>query len=262
MSNIDSVAFIGGGRVARILVDGWKRSGQTPARIIVVEPDSTALGLLQESAPEVSEAQPGDIRSCGLVFLAVHPPAMKEVFQGIAGELAADAVVVSLVPKIKSGAILRALETERVVRMIPNAPSAIGAGYNPVYFSKAIEPEIKQRLTALFAPWGEQPEVDEADLEAYAVISAMGPTYFWYQIQALRELGVSFGLTEEACDSAVSKMLIGAVSCLLEKGPASMDLIPVRPLQELEPTVQEAYESKLRGVFGKLTAPPAARSSS
>ena len=215
------------------------------------------MGLLQELAPEVSEAQPGEIGSCELVFLAVHPPAMKEVLQGLAGELAAEAMVVSLVPKIKSEAISEALGTERVVRMIPNAPSAIGAGYNPVYFSEAIDPETKERLIALFAPWGEQPEVAEEDLEAYAIISAMGPTYFWYQVQALRELGVSFGLSQEASDSAVSRMLTGAVDCLLEKGPASMDLIPVRPLEDLEPTVTEAYESKLGGLYAKLS-PPAA----
>ena len=52
-------------------------------------------------------------------------------------------------------------------------------------------------------------------------------------------------------------MLDGAVRCLLAKGPSAMDLIPVRPLEELEPTVTEAYESKLRGLFAKL-APPAA----
>jgi pyrroline-5-carboxylate reductase len=253
MSKIHSVAFIGGGRVARILVEGWRRAGVLPSRILVVEPDQMALGLLQELAPEVAEARPGEISSCDLVFLALHPPAMQAAMKSLASELAPDAVVVTLAPKVQSAAIAEALGTKRVVRMIPNAPSAIGAGYNPVHFSEAIEPETKERLTALFAPWGEQPEVAEADLEAYAIISAMGPTYFWYQIQALRELGVTFGLTREATDEAVTRMLTGALGCLLEKGPASMDLIPVRPLAELEPTVREAYESKLSALYAKLS---------
>ena len=257
MSKLDSVAFIGGGRVARILLEGWKLAGKLPARIVVVEPDEVALGLLQELAPEVSVAEPGDLGGCGVVFLAVHPPMMQAAMEGLADELGPDALVVSLVPKFKCAMISEALGTKRVVRMIPNAPSAIGAGYNPVFFSEAIEPETRSGLDALFAPWGEQPEVAEKDLEAYAVVTAMGPTYFWYQIQVLRELGVSFGLTSEASDEAVSKMLEGAVSCLLAKGSASMDLIPVCPLQDLEPTVKEAYESKLKGVFAKLSPPPA-----
>ena len=257
MSKIDSVAFIGGGRVARILVEGWKRADQVPNRVVVVEPDEAALDLLEALAPEVSKASPGDIGECDLVFLAVHPPVMNTAMDRLAGDLAPEAVAVSLVPKIRSIAISEAVGTPRIVRMIPNAPSAIGAGYNPVYFSDAIEPETKTELVALFAPWGDQPEVAEADLEAYAIISAMGPTYFWYQVQALRELGGSFGLTREATDEAVEKMLTGAVNCLLEKGAESMDLIPVRPLEELELTVKEAYESKLTGLFAKLS-PPAA----
>jgi len=180
---------------------------------------------------------------------------MKDAMESLAGELGPDALVVSLVPKIKCATISEALSTKRVVRMIPNAPSVIGAGYNPVFFSEAIEPETKEALAALFAPWGEQPEVPEADLEAYAIVTAMGPTYFWYQIQALRELGVSFGLTRDATDEAIREMLGGAVDCLLAKGSESMDLIPVRPLQELEPTVKEAYESKLKSMFAKLSPP-------
>lgn len=249
-----SVAFIGGGRVARILLAGWKLAGRMPARVVVVEPDEHALDLLLEVAPEAGVAEPGEIGDCALVFLAVHPPMMKEVLESFAGEVGPDSVVVSLVPRFKCVAISEALGTPRLVRMIPNAPSAIGAGYNPVFFSEAIERQTKEWLVTLFAPWGEQPEVAEGDLEAYAVITAMGPTYFWYQIQALRELAVSFGLTREASDAAVSKMLSGAVSCLLAKGPDSMDLIPVRPLQDLETTVKEAYEGKLRSMFSKLTA--------
>ena len=253
MAKVVSAAFIGGGRVARILLEGWKVAGYEPARVVVVEPDEEALHLLRQVGPEITTAESGDVSDCELVFLAVHPPAMQEAMKSIAGKLAPQAVVVSLVPKIQCATIAEALGTEQVVRMIPNAPSAIGKGFNPVFFSAGIVPETKQELHALFAPWGEHPDVEEADLEAYAVISAMGPTYFWYQVQALRDLGVSFGLDPQATDEAVSKMLEGAVDCLLAKGPESMDLIPVRPLQELEPTVKEAYDSKLKGVFGKLT---------
>lgn len=255
MSRIDAVAFIGGGRVARILVEGWRRAEKLPERIVVVEPDPEALALVQDLAPEVTEAGAGDLETCSLVFLAVHPPAMVPALEALEGRLAPEAVVVSLAPKVQSRAIIEALGTERVVRMIPNAPSVIGAGYNPVSFGAAIEPQVKRELVELFEPWGEQPEVAEADLEAYAIVSAMGPTYFWYQIQSLRELGISFGLTPQATDEAVARMLGGAIDCLLEKGPDSMDLIPVRPLQELEPTVIEAYRSKLAGVFAKISPP-------
>ena len=35
MAKIDSVAFIGGGRVTRILLEGWQHSGRVPNRVVV-----------------------------------------------------------------------------------------------------------------------------------------------------------------------------------------------------------------------------------
>jgi pyrroline-5-carboxylate reductase len=254
MAKIHSVAFIGGGRVARILMEGWRRSDTTPERVVVVEPDPTALESLRKIAPQVEVADLGQISDCDLIFLAVHPPLMSEVLEDLAERLPRDALVVSLVPKFTGSALAARIGVSRWVRMIPNAPSAVGAGYNPICFSEAIDRETRDALNAIFAPLGEHPEVAEKDLEAYAVITAMGPTYFWYQIEALRELAVSFGLNQEAADEAISKMLGGAVRCLLTKGPESMDLVPVRPLESLEPMVKEAYEMKLKGIFSKLTA--------
>ena len=253
MTKIHSVAFIGGGRVARILMEGWTRSDTTPERVVVVEPELTALDSLRQIAPQVEVADLDQISDCDLIFLAVHPPLMSEVLEALAGRLPSDTLVVSLVPKFRGSALAAKIGVSRWVRMIPNAPSAVGAGYNPLCFSEAIDGETKDALTAIFAPLGEQPEVAEEDLEAYAVITAMGPTYFWYQIEALRELAVSFGLHQKAADEAISKMLGGAVRCLLTQGPESMDLIPVRPLESLESTVKEGYETKLRGIFNKLT---------
>ena len=253
MSRFESVAFIGGGRVVRILLEGWKQAERMPSRVVAVEPDPVALDRLLDLVPEVSVEGHGSASDCDLVFLAVHPPVMASALKGLEGALRQETVVVSLAPKIHSETISKALGINRIVRMIPNAPSTIGAGFNPVCFSDAIEPETKEELQALFSPWGEQPEVAEVDLEAYAVITAMGPTYFWYQIQELRELAVSFGLGPWAADEAVGKMVSGAVRCLLDHGPECIDLIPVRPLADLEPMVREALESKLKATYRKLT---------
>jgi pyrroline-5-carboxylate reductase len=253
MTSYRSVAFIGGGRIARVLIERWRNTDEMPESILVVEPDDSAMALLHDVAPEVRLANLGDLRACDVVILAVHPPALKGVLEELADVVRPDAVVVSLAPKFKAATISEALATDRVVRMIPNAPSVIGAGYNPVWFSPGIDKETRRKLEETFAPWGEQPEVAEETLEAYAIVTAMGPTYFWYEIEKLRELAISFGLEEKAADEAVQKMLDGAVRCLLAKGPDAMDLIPVRPLQELEPTVTSAFETRLTGTFEKLT---------
>jgi pyrroline-5-carboxylate reductase len=139
--------------------------------------------------------------------------------------------------------------------MIPNAPSIIGRGFNPVAFGGGLDAAAREGQSVLFAPWGAWPEVPERDLEAYAILTGMGPTYYWYQWQALRDGAVQFGLAPDRADEALHQMLDGAAATLLESGltPAAvMDLIPVRPLQAIEESVTAAYGTALPALYAKI----------
>jgi pyrroline-5-carboxylate reductase len=97
--------------------------------------------------------------------------------------------------------------------------------------------------------------VDETKLEAYAILSAMGPTYLWFQMQKLRELGASFGLTEKETDKALYEMVKGAAKTIFKSGLSYhevVNLIPVKPLAEDEASILQAYETKLKGLYEKL----------
>lgn len=255
MKAFKTIGCIGGGRVTRFLLEGWKRAGDLPGAVHVADPNGEVLAALTRDFPEVAAASAPAAAGCDLVVLAVHPPVMKDVLAVVQPHLGAGAAVLSLAPKFTSAAIAAALGAGRVARMIPNAPSAIGRGFNPVAFAAAVDAETKAALAGLFAPWGEAPEVPEKDLEAYAVLSAMGPTYLWFQWQALRELGADFGLDAAAADRAILQMSRGAAECLLASGrdPAKvMDMIPVKPLKDDEAAIASAYRAKLTGLHGKI----------
>jgi len=249
------VGFIGGGRVARVLVGGWRHADAMPREILVSEPDDAAFAQLAGLCPEVRRASMEDAAATDIVFVALHPPVMGPLLPALRPCLGAQAVVVSLAPKIPLSALAAGLGTARVARMIPNAPSIIGRGYNPVAFGDGLDAAARASLAALFEPWGAWPEVPERDLEAYAILTGMGPTYYWYQWQALREAAGQFGLSPDRADDALRHMLDGAVATLLQSGlpPAGvMDLIPVRPLQAIEESVTAAYGTALPALHAKI----------
>lgn len=251
-----SIGFIGGGRVARVLVGGWVHAHTLPGDISVSEPDDSAFDRLAGLCPEVRRASMEQAAGAQVVFLALHPPVLASVLASVRPHLGAGAMVVSLAPKIPLSALVAGLGTGRVARMIPNAPSIIGRGYNPVTFGEGLDSDARLALSAIFAPWGAWPEVRERDLEAYAVLTGMGPTYFWYQWQALREAAVQFGLAPDRADEALRRMVDGAVGTLLDSGlqPAGvMDLVPVRPLESIEASVTNAYASVLPALFARIT---------
>jgi pyrroline-5-carboxylate reductase len=144
-----------------------------------------------------------------------------------------------------------------VIRMIPNAPSLVNEGYNPVAFGPGCPDQVRETFTNLMAPLGRMPEVAEETLEAYAVITAMGPTYLWFQLAELTHLGESFGLSPDEVTRAVLSMTAGAVKTMQESGlsPAGvMDLVPVKPLADHEETIRGMYAASLTGLYQKLNS--------
>jgi pyrroline-5-carboxylate reductase len=147
----------------------------------------------------------------------------------------------------------------RVARMIPNAPSIVGSGFNPIAFAPEVRHETRQAVLGWLGALGACPEVPDEQLEAFAILTAMGPTYFWYQFEELRKLGKEFGLDDRTIQNALPRMLEGGVKTYFESGLTAeqvIDLIPVKPLDSLEHDVREAYGAKLRGLYAKLTGRP------
>jgi len=186
----------------------------------------------------------------------VHPPVMADTVTAVKGAVKPDALLVSLAPKFTFAKLSGLLGGfARIARVIPNAPSVMGLGFNPVAFAPAFSADDRAEVIALLAPLGECPEVAEEKLEGYAVLSAMGPTYLWFQLQALREVAAGFGLSEAEVAPAMKRMVCGGTRTLLESGltPGEvMDLIPVKPLAEMEAQVSEMYRTRLPAIYQKI----------
>lgn len=176
-----------------------------------------------------------------------------ETLGKIAGVVANDAVVISLAPKIIIAKIASKLNIPNIVRMIPNATSYINEGFNPMSFAETFVG--KRETVELLETLGTTLEVAEPKLEAYALLSAMLPTYFWFQWNELTRLGGPMGLTEEDCNVAVRQTLQAAINLYFESGLSPeqvMDLIPVKPIGENEAQIVEIYQTRLTGLFAKI----------
>lgn len=253
-----SIGFIGGGRVVRILLGGWRRAGVEVSPVVVFEPDDAAFAVLEAavSGAAIGRGNASDAAKQSIVFLAVHPPKLSEAAESIAAQLNDTAIVVSLAPKFTFGKLQELLGGfSRLARLIPNAPSLLGRGFNPIAYSDALDDSDRQGIRSLLIPLGELPEVTEGTLEAYAIIAAMGPTYFWPQWLELESLATEFGLERDDAHSALRAMTIGAVEMLTSSQLTPdevVDLIPVKPLADFEPELREAYRSRLTALFEKI----------
>lgn len=258
--DLQSIGCIGGGRITRIMLAALERAGRLPKSVVVSDTNAETLKTLRASYPGIRCITNGNAEAAAqdLVFLALHPPVAGEVIPPLASQIRRDAVVVSLMPKISAAKISQMLGGHLlVVRMIPNAPAAIGKGFNPVVYPVSMSTDKKKALVSLFTSFGACPEVNEEHLEAYAVISAMGPTYLWFQLYELQQIAESFGLSPANAADAVRQMAAGSIATMAESGLSPgevMDLVPVKPLGADEPAIREIYRKRLTELYGKLKA--------
>jgi pyrroline-5-carboxylate reductase len=255
---IKSLGFIGGGRITGIILEGLDRKDKRPKAVFVSEMNPEVGAKLTDRFPDI-KISAGDVKgpaSAAMVFIALHPPAVMGSLGGIKGHLKKDAVVVSLAPKLALAQLSAGLGGfDRIVRLIPNAPSVVNKGFNPIAFSTAFSGDEKKEIRKFFEVFGDCPEVKEENLEAYAILTAMGPTYLWFQIEELKEIGLSFGLSAKEVEKALAKMVKGAVKTLFEskRTPAEvMDLVPLKPIGEDEEAIRNIYRTKLKGLYAKL----------
>jgi len=250
------IGFIGGGRITRIFLEGWKRDGLSLDNVSISDSNGELLEKLKGRFPEVvTGTDNSGPAKADILFVALHPPAVKETLEKIKPAFSVNTILVSLAPRLTIQALSTITDVSKIIRMIPNAPSIVGEGYNPVAFSPGFPKAEAKEFLKLMKPLGDSPEVDEEKLEAYAIITAMGPTYLWFQLSEINELAKSFGLSEKEAAKAISKMTKGAIKTLFDSGlkPAEVvDLVPVKPLAEDEPGIRNAYRSKLTSLYGKL----------
>ena len=251
----NSLGFIGGGRITKIFLNAFTNAETKLKSVVVYDSSPDVLAALKEQFPFIETGELLHAASQQTVFIALHPPVIMETLDKIAEVVSEGTELISLAPKITIDKIASKVSSKYIARMIPNATSYINEGYNPIAFAPDMGKEDRKSIMKLLKPLGETFETDDAKLEAFAITSAILPTYFWFQFQELEKIAQQIGLTPEEAAETVKSTLKKAIKVYFNSGltPAEvMDLIPVKPIGENQEQIIEIYQTKLMGLFGKI----------
>lgn len=251
-----SLGFIGGGRITTIFLQAFVNKKAIFDSISVFDTNPQILQTLKLKFPFIqvlnsaSEAAQKDI-----VFLALHPPVIMAALDEIKADVTEQTIFISLAPKITLAKMASVLPISQLVRLIPNATSVINHGYNPVSFAPGMSEIQKWYILEMLNLLGHTFETAEEKLEGYALLSAMLPTYFWFQWNELETIGTQFGLSDAECRESIYETLNAALNTMYRSGMYPnevMDLIPVKPIGESEQQIKTIYQEKLTGLWGKI----------
>ncbi len=151
-----------------------------------------------------------------VVLLAVKPQVMGQVLAGIGGAAGPGHLIIS----IAAGVALRTLETalpqSRVIRVMPNTPTLVGAGMAALAPGSRATPEDLALALEIFEAVGRAVVVEEKLMDAVTGLSGSGPAYVAMFLEAMADGGVKMGLPRSLAMLLASQTIIGAARLCLE----------------------------------------------
>ena len=195
-----NITFIGGGNMATALAGGLVGKGFAANSMKVVEVLPEARKRLTDSLGVAAFEAPAQAAPYGdVVVLAVKPQQMREAARAVAPHLK-DELVLSIAAGIRLADLGRWLGGyPRLARCMPNTPALIGLGVTGLYARPEVAPAQREHAQAVLEAVGEVIWVDdEAMLDPVTAVSASGPAYVFYLIEALERAGREVGFDAAA----------------------------------------------------------------
>jgi pyrroline-5-carboxylate reductase len=214
------IAFVGGGRMALALAEGFVTAGLLAANeITVYDPAPAAREQLAARIPGIQFADSATdaARSASIIWLAVKPQQAAAAGGEVAAVMAGRSLV-SIVAGLSTGLLATLAGTPRVIRVMPNTPCLVGRGVSVTCRSAAVDPEVASRVQGLLAAVGHVHEADESLLDAVTGLSGSGPGFLALVVEALAEGGVRAGLPAPLALKLAVQTLAGTGSLLEQTG--------------------------------------------
>ncbi len=218
----DTIAFIGGGNMARSLIGGLLREGAERETLRASEP-SIALreGLGEDFGIATFDNNLAAATGAQVWVLAVKPQVMGTVLSELA-ELAAQLrpLVISIAAGVTIARIHAALGGHaRIVRTMPNTPALIGAGVTGLCVDAVLDAGERALVERLLGAAGATVWIeDEAQMDAVTAVSGSGPAYFFLMIEALIAAGTRQGLPHATAAILAKHTALGAARMAIENG--------------------------------------------
>lgn len=256
MSSASTLAFIGGGNMARSLIGGLIARGTPAADIRVSEPvDVLREALARDFGVQVGADNAEAAGPAGLWLLAVKPQVMRAVCEALAPLAQANRpLVVSIAAGITAAQLQRWLGGGvAVVRAMPNTPALLGAGVTGLFASAEVDANGREQAANLLASAGRTVWIeDEARMDAVTATSGSGPAYIFLLAEAMEAAAIAEGLPADAARTLVQETVLGAARMLTESGEDPAELR--RRVTSPGGTTQAAVETFEAGGFRALVA--------
>ena len=212
--------IIGIGNMGLAILSGLVNNGFVePQETVAFDIDEDKGDRARDMGSRVVSSIDDLVASSDTVMLAVKPQQIDECLAAVTRQAAVNQLFVSIAAGISTGYIEDRLgDMHRVVRVMPNTPAQVGAGAAALCAGQHATQEDVEYVRDMFATLGEAVVVDEPMMDWVTALSASGPAYFYYLVEAMERAATDGGLPQELAERLARQTFIGAARLLEESG--------------------------------------------
>jgi len=265
------VGFLGAGAMGEALLRGMISAGCVTASQVSVSVRTEsrkaglrALGVTAVHGDALQGGAAAVAAAADVVILATKPASFPAVLAALAPAIDIDRhLIISIAAGVTLASMERALPAgARVVRVMPNTPTRIGAGCSAYALGCAATEEDGAMADRMLGAVGLALRVDETLMDAVTGLSGCGPAYVFLAIEALADGGVRQGLPRDAALALAAHTVAGAARMVAETPnthPALLREAVCSPGGATIVGLAELEDAGVRGALARAVGKAAAR---
>jgi pyrroline-5-carboxylate reductase len=255
-----TIAFIGGGNMARSLVGGLIADGVSAARLRVADVNTDALERLRAQYGVATFADnTAAVHGAQVVLIAVKPQAARAAAIELGAVLERQRpLIISIVAGLRSADLARWLGYDAaIVRTMPNTPALVQSGATALHANLAVNATQREQAESILRAVGLTLWLDNEDqMDAVTALSGSGPAYFFLVMELMQRAGTALGLPPETARLLTLQTAFGAAKMALEspEDAATLRQRVTSPGGTTEQALKVFAERGLEQIFGDALA--------
>ena len=247
------IALVGCGNMGLTYARAFRQYGLCDSEhLLLVEKkaDRRAAPEWQSVGQMLSGPGP-ELHPCQVVVLAVKPQDFPGLAKSLREFLSPECVVLSIMAGIPIATLQAALDTDRIVRAMPNLPARLGMGMTAFTAHEAVDRHHLRLAESLLNTTGRSVYLEaESLLNAVTAISGSGPAYFFLLVAELVQAATELGIDEATARILVKQTMLGSYHLLNqdEHGPRAL----IQSVSSRGGTTEAAFDVLNEGDFAGL----------
>ena len=216
------IGFIGAGNMAYAILAGIHNAGKIDMKDIIVSnrSEEKLTKIKNEFSVKVTTKNEEVLNEASdVVFLCVKPQVYDNIWSDLNKNINEKQIIVSIIAG-KSISTLCNLNTNNIVRVMPNTPCLVGAGAIAVATNdKKLKDDNRYKVILdILNSIGTAIEVEEKYIDVITQVSGASPAWIFMMIEALADGGVFCGLPRDLAYKFASLSVLGSGKLAVEKG--------------------------------------------